>query len=289
MTGALSHHLLIAGTGRAGTSLLVKYLTGLGLDTQLSRHGKNSSWDESANAGLEDDLSIGDVNMFPYVVKSAWSSETIDKILSRKNVKLDAVIVPVRDLIEAATSRTVIEKQHMHKTATWMADLDQSWESWASTPGGVVYSLNPMDQARLLAVGFHHLIQKLTENEIPVVLLAFPKFANEPEYLFRCLKPFLSTDITKEFAKSVFEKIVDKEKIRVGNEIQSNRRVEDAKRRYPKQTEIDNMALRREIGNLRQLLDRLKPNLHNGADQIDNKINFAQQIVAKIQSYLSWI
>jgi hypothetical protein len=195
----------------------------------------------------------------------------------------------VRDLIEAATSRTVIEKQHMHKTATWMADLDQSWESWASTPGGVVYSLNPMDQARLLAVGFHHLIQKLTENEIPVVLLAFPKFANEPEYLFRCLKPFLSTDITKEFAKSVFEKIVDKEKIRVGNEIQSNRRVEDAKRRYPKQTEIDNMALRREIGNLRQVLDRLKPNLHNGADQIDNKINFAQQTVAKIQSYLSWI
>ena len=31
-------HLLIAGTGRAGTSFLVRYLAELGLDTHLGRH-----------------------------------------------------------------------------------------------------------------------------------------------------------------------------------------------------------------------------------------------------------
>ena len=32
-------HLIIAGTGRAGTSFLVRYLTELGLDTTLARQG----------------------------------------------------------------------------------------------------------------------------------------------------------------------------------------------------------------------------------------------------------
>ena len=45
-----SRHLFIAGTGRAGTSFLVRYLTALGLDTRLTRHGEEG-WDEEAHAG----------------------------------------------------------------------------------------------------------------------------------------------------------------------------------------------------------------------------------------------
>jgi hypothetical protein len=46
-------HLFIAGTGRTGTSFLVRYLSELGLDTHISRHGC-AHWDSNANAGLED-------------------------------------------------------------------------------------------------------------------------------------------------------------------------------------------------------------------------------------------
>jgi hypothetical protein len=65
-------HLIIAGTGRAGTSFLVRYLTELGLDTTLARNGERAGWDAEANAGLENLLVWGE--KLPYVVKSPWAS-----------------------------------------------------------------------------------------------------------------------------------------------------------------------------------------------------------------------
>ncbi len=47
------HHLLIAGTGRAGTSFLVRWLAAAGLRTHLASHD-TPMWDDDANAGLED-------------------------------------------------------------------------------------------------------------------------------------------------------------------------------------------------------------------------------------------
>lgn len=146
-----------------------------------------------------------------------------------------------------------------------MATLDRSWETWGAVPGGVVYSLNPLDQARLLAVGFHHLLHRLSEKEIPIVLLVFPKFVEEPEYLYRSLRPLLPTNITEELASDVFKKIVTRDKVRVGDEIQALVSVETESPKfvtaYPKQVEIDNMALRREIQRLRQELVLLRKSL----------------------------
>src|SRR5271170_1882476 len=70
-------HLVIAGTGRAGTSFLVRYLTELGLDTTLARNGDRAGWDAEANAGLENML-ISDADL-PYVVKSPWICEYVDQ------------------------------------------------------------------------------------------------------------------------------------------------------------------------------------------------------------------
>jgi len=38
----LQRHLVISGTGRAGTSFLVRWLTEMGLDTHLSRRGADA-------------------------------------------------------------------------------------------------------------------------------------------------------------------------------------------------------------------------------------------------------
>ena len=83
-------HLIIAGTGRAGTSFLVRYLTELGLDTTLARNGDRASWDADANAGLENQLVCG-ANL-PYVVKSPWIGEYVDQILNERQLKIDAFI-----------------------------------------------------------------------------------------------------------------------------------------------------------------------------------------------------
>src|SRR5271154_7263947 len=192
-------HLIIAGTGRAGTSFLVRYLTELGLDTTLARKGDRAGWDAEANAGLEN-LLVSGANL-PYVIKSPWISEYVEQILKEERFRIDAFIVPVRDLVEVATSRVVLEQRAIHQHNPWMADqLDRSWETYGHTPGGLVYSLNPLDQARLLAVQFHQLVLKASEAGIPLVFPVFPRIATHWECLYKSLQPILPPEITEDLA-----------------------------------------------------------------------------------------
>ena len=256
--GATDNHLIIAGTGRAGTSFLVRYLTELGLDTTLSRNGDRADWDVEANAGLENLLVSGE--NLPYVVKSPWISEYIDQILGEKRFKIDAFIVPVRDLVEAATSRVVLEQRSIHQHNPWMADrLDRTWETYGHTAGGLVYSLNPLDQARLLAVQFHRLVLKASEAGVPIVFPVFPRIATDWEYLHRCLRPILPREITEEAACAAHARVANAAKIWVTREIFKDAAGNAAYRRqprpephYPGPIEVDNIALRREISRLRQ-------------------------------------
>ena len=254
-------HLIIAGTGRAGTSFLVRYLTELGLDTTLARNGERAGWDSEANAGLEN-LLISGANL-PYVVKSPWIGEYVDQVLKEGQFKIDAFIVPVRDLVEAATSRVVLEQRAIHQHNPWMADqLDRTWETYGHTAGGLVYSLNPLDQARLLAVQFHRLVLKVAEAGIPLVFPVFPRIATDWDYLHKCLRPILSPEISEDAARAAHARVADAAKVRVTGEIgkdaPSNVIYRSELRpgpHYPSPTEIDNIALRREIGRLRQELE----------------------------------
>ena len=212
-------HLIIAGTGRAGTSFLVRYLTELGLDTTLARNGDRADWDAEANAGFENLLISG--NDLPYVVKSPWISEYVDQILSEKQFKIDAFIVPVRDLVEAATSRVVLERRAIHQHNPWMAErLNRPWETYGGhTAGGLVYSLNPLDQARLLAVQFHQLVLKVAEAGIPLIFPVFPRIATDWRYLHQCLQPILPAEITEDAARVIHARVADAAKVRVTSEI----------------------------------------------------------------------
>ena len=256
----LERHLIIAGTGRAGTSFLVRYLTELGLDTTLGRNGDRAGWDAEANAGLENLLVSG--ADLPYVVKSPWIGEYIEQILKEEQFKIDAFIVPVRDLVEAATSRVVLERRAIHQHNPWMAErFDRTWETYGHTPGGLVYSLDPLDQARLLAVQFHQLVLKVSEAGIPLVFPVFPKIATDWEYLHKRLQPILPPEIAEDVARAAHAKVADAAKVRMTGEIfpdaPSNviyRKELHSGPRYPSPSEVDNIALRREIGRLRQEL-----------------------------------
>ncbi|HQT78969.1 MAG TPA: hypothetical protein PLD10_18095 [Rhodopila sp.] len=214
----MSRHLLIAGTGRAGTSFLVRYLTGVGMDTQLSRAGAAATWDDNANAGFEN-LPSPERADLPYVLKSPWTYQVIHDVLASGRLQFDAVILPMRDLTEAAASRSIIEMQDLHQRVDWMDQLDHTWEHFGHTPGGVVYSLNPLDQARLLAVGFHQLLEALVRADIPVVLLAFPRFVNDAGYLFRKLAHLLPDGVSQQDAARAHAAVADPAKVRVGAEL----------------------------------------------------------------------
>ena len=189
MQEARNNHIIIAGTGRTGTTFLVQYLTELGLDTHVARHGIEQL-EANANAGLEDMPLLAEA--LPYVIKAPWIGEYIDEILAAPDIRIDAAILPMRDLVEAAASRTILELRSLHQKAPWMAkELSKTWENWATTPGGTIFSLNPIDQARILAVGFHRLVQRLVDAGIPILFLGFPRFVDDGNYLFERVRSIL--------------------------------------------------------------------------------------------------
>ena len=251
-----SRHLAIAGTGRAGTSFLVKYLTELGFDTTLARQGpERAFWDEQSHAGLEE-LLVGDLQDLPYVVKSPWMFQNVDQLLARPDFALDGVIIPIRSLAEAATSRVVNELYHIQQATPWMAETDQTWEVWSGTAaGGVLFSLNPLDQARILAVGFHKLIEALVAADVPVILLSFPRLVEDADYLFDRLGSVLPAAITRDQARLAHGKTADPTKIRVGKEIgvtSDAAATPSTIYSYPKFERVDTIALKREVSRLRR-------------------------------------
>lgn len=238
--------MLISGTGRAGTSFLVRYLTALGLDTHLSRHGADAGWDADANAGLEDLPVASDPNRLPYVIKSPWLAFHPEGL--GDDVTLDAIIVPVRGLAEAAASRVLNERRALQRAQPWMAAHGQCWDVWGGVPGGVVYSLDPLDQARLLAVAFHNIVHHALARDIPLVLLAFPRFAEDGEYLFSRLAPVLGDRVTREQALEAHRRLADPSKLRTERELASLRTAgtDAARPGFPAAAELARLAAQRD-------------------------------------------
>jgi hypothetical protein len=253
----IRHHLLIAGTGRAGTSLLVRILTACGLDTELSRNPE-AFWDQTASAGLETiPLLPGE---HPYVVKSPWSHQFIRQLLDDPTIALDGVIVPIRRLKEAASSRVILEIQQMYRSMPAMLELDDRWTEWAATIGGLTYSLQPLDAARILAHSFHRLIEALVEREVPLYFLTFPRFSTDLEYLHRVLVPVLPGDMDATTFTDRIKPFVERHKIRVTDEIAETKPEiinETSEPPYPELSMLYEVSLKREVKRLLEQQDAM--------------------------------
>ena len=153
----------------------------------------------------------------------------------------------------------------VHQTAPWMSEEDQSWEDWGLTPGGVIFSLNPIDQGRLLAVGFHHLVQRLIAADIPIIFLSFPRTAEDGSYLFEKLRSILPYTVDRESACSAHRRVAEPPRVRVAAEVKdsfSRETVSSAKvLRYTSHDSLDAIAIRRELGRLRKQLVELEMEL----------------------------
>ena len=264
----MRHHLMIGGTGRAGTSFLVQYLHLCGLDTMMGREGM-ASWNEQANAGLES--FVADATDLPYVIKSAWFQEFVESFLANPALRLDAVLIPMRDLVEAASSRVINEYTARYNDPTTPAEC-MRWERWGSTPGGVVYSLNPLDQARILALGFHAALFALVKRDVPLVFLDFPRFIEDPDYLYQKLEPYLPKQCSAAKAASAHSQLADSMKVRTGRELGQTTAADAAAQhspsaaiQYPSMQSLNQAALERSqrgpavpVGFARRLARRLR-------------------------------
>jgi hypothetical protein len=240
-------HLLIAGAGRSGTSLLVRILNACGFETELSANA-NAFWDETASAGLETIPLLE--GKHPYVVKSPWSYQFIRQLLDDPAIRLDGVLIPVRRLEEASASRIVLEIQQMYRSQPGLLDLEDDWTTWGTVPGGITYSVEPLDVKRVLAHGFYRLIEALVEREISICFLAFPRFCTDLAYLRRTLEPILPADLNEATLRERIGRLIEPDKIRVEEEItaltnHSLREIPEMA--YPDLSTLHRVSLKREV------------------------------------------
>jgi hypothetical protein len=178
-------HILISGTGRAGTTLLVKYFTLLGFDTGFSA-------DDIArtSVGLE---RVATEEPLPYVIKSPLYTETIGTCLTRGSLRIKCCVIPVRRLFDAAESRRRIHRESLGTGlgTIWMTD-------------------DPNEQEAVLTRQFYKLVEALVCHGVPMHFLYFPAFAESAEDLYDGLKPILEEHgISRESSDSAHRALVD--------------------------------------------------------------------------------
>jgi hypothetical protein len=164
--------IVITGTGRAGTTLLVQVLTDLGLDTGFA---PDAPVDAGVNAGLETGIEAPDA---PRVVKNPNLSRRLGELLDANKVAIEHVIIPIRDLDVAAASRV--------RNTAYGADLH--------TFGGLFGTARATHQREALALVFYELMFTIARYDLPHTLLLFPRFAQDWRYTHEKLG-FLAPDV----------------------------------------------------------------------------------------------
>ena len=179
--------VVITGTGRAGTTLLVQILTDLGLDTGFA---PDHRVDERIHAGLE--FKIESPNA-PRIVKDPNLSRRLGGLLDAGTVEVEHVIVPIRDLEIAAASRI----------------RNTKYGSNLHTFGGLFGTARATRQREALALIFYELFWTITRHELAHTLLEFPRFADDWEYTHRQLS-FLDPSIPPERWKEAIARRADR-------------------------------------------------------------------------------
>ncbi|MGQ0830571.1 MAG: hypothetical protein ACT4OV_02730 [Microthrixaceae bacterium] len=163
--------IVITGTGRAGTTLLVQILDELGLDTGLAE-GKTTPYGPMTRAGLE--ARVDDPEA-PRVVKDMTLGFRIREILSEGAVRIDHVILPDRRLDVAAASRIRAARYGRRPFGR----------------GALTGTIKATEQIRVLETMRHEIVSALDDFGIPYTVLQFPRFASDATYALEALTPIL--------------------------------------------------------------------------------------------------
>ena len=161
--------IVITGTGRAGTTLLVQILDELGLDTGLAE-GKLSAYGPTARAGFESRIDDPDA---PTVVKDMTLGFRFREVLDHCDVAIGHVLLPDRRLDIAAASRV----------------RAAGYGSRPFRRGALTGTLRATEQEEVLAGMRAEIVAVLEERGIPHTFIDFPRFATDATYTHDRLRP----------------------------------------------------------------------------------------------------
>jgi hypothetical protein len=182
------HKVIITGTGRAGTTFLVRLLGELGLDTGITDRNWDRKYFDHCNAGLEHEILDPKT---PYIIKNPALCATLGAALATGRFVIDHAYIPIRELGSVAASRAAVGG----------AD--------GSRPGGLWGTADPGAQGAVMGELFHGLVHTLVAHEIPHTFILFPRMVADPAYAYRKLE-FLMTRISSfEVFKGAFHRTAD--------------------------------------------------------------------------------
>lgn len=102
-------HIVIAGTGRAGTTFLIQLFTELGLETGFTQEDYKTKINRVSHGGLEFSLEDADFEKLPRLIKSPYFYKFADKILNNPAIPIEHILIPLRMLDDAAKSRVRVQ------------------------------------------------------------------------------------------------------------------------------------------------------------------------------------
>lgn len=189
------HRILITGTGRCRTTMLVALFTKLGFDTGFNADKCMGYLNAHWKAGLEKNNSY--ICKAPIMVNKNMGLN----VQFFKNYIVDHVIIPIRDLNDCAKSRKLVQGNNV-----------------GAINGGYYKGINnELEQYTLNAKYLGELIVYLVLNKIPFTFLRDPELAMCPEYLYEELNKAIGHLVrfpVKEDFIGVFKEVVKPELIR---------------------------------------------------------------------------
>jgi hypothetical protein len=196
-------HLVISGTGRAGTTFLVQLFTYLGFDTGYTPAKLAEHIDKRARAGLEHDIRKAGT---PYVVKNPNLTEYVEEVLQRPDIIIDHVLIPMRDLHAAAQSRRLVQAKAKEEWPLHKRISRTLRRVHKHVNGGLTFTKDQGEQEAVLLHQFYKLLLALSHKHIPVTLLQFPRIVTDCRFLFEKLAPLLGNIDYSDF-EIVFRRV----------------------------------------------------------------------------------
>ena len=157
--------ILITGTGRCGTTFLIKIFSFLDFDTGYNINNYKKYIFSNCNSGMEKNYKANH-----YILKNPTFMANIENIVKdKKNITIKTVIIPLRDLEKSAISRV------NHKRG----------------PGGLWNATNKLSQIDYYKKIISNYILISTKYDLNTIFIDFDKMIKNKKYLYNKLKNIL--------------------------------------------------------------------------------------------------
>ena len=168
--------IVICGTGRCGTTFLMMVLTFLGLDTGFTKDTYKKYFYSGCKAGLE---LVKSNHLKHRYTKDPKFTDNMDTILRQHpNLNIQYVIVPIRNLREAATSRV---------------------SQGPKVPGGLWNANDLTSQEQHYKNILCKYLEDMVRYDIPTIFLDFEWMTTDASYLYERISPTFPPDMVIPF------------------------------------------------------------------------------------------